>query len=313
MSHKNLRIGLVDLDTSHPNSFMPVLKEMGYEVAAVFDGGVINPEGYAEKFAREFGIAHVCGSVEEMVDLVDVAFIHSCDWDLHVERARPFVEAGKAVFIDKPLAGNVRDLRQMTEWVRGGARITGGSSLRNCVEVREWKALGIPKEEWVFALVGCAVDEFNYGIHAYSMLHGLMGPGVRHARYLGTGGGQRQFELVWEDGRRGVVSVGKTAGYLPFYANVVTQKRVDYIKSDNTKLYRALLETILPYLAGEEPAPLAIEELVEVELAAIAAKLSYEQGGVSIALNEIPEDYAGYDGAAFAVSYKELKYPATKA
>ncbi|TMV46470.1 oxidoreductase [Paenibacillus mesophilus] len=308
----SLRIGLVDLDTSHPVSFIPVLREMGHEVAAVYDGGVINPEGFAEKFAKDHGIPKVCATVEDMVGLVDVALIHSCDWDLHIERARPFVEAGKAVFIDKPLAGNVRDLKQIVKWVQEGARITGGSSLHCCVEVREYNALGIPKEEWVYALAGCAVDEFNYGIHAYSMLHGIMGPGVRHARYLGTGGGQRQMELTWDDGRRGIVSVGKTAGYLPFYANVVTQKRVDYIKVDNGKLYRALLETILPYLAGEAPAPIAIEQLVEVELSAIAAKLSYEQEGAAVALNEIPDDYAGYDGAAFAVSYKELKYPKAK-
>ncbi|MDF2716808.1 MAG: hypothetical protein K0R28_3733, partial [Paenibacillus sp.] len=295
---KSLRIGLVDLDTSHPVSFIPVLREMGHEVAAVYDGGVINPEGFAEKFAQDHGIPNVCATVEDMVGLVDVALIHSCDWDLHIERARPFVEAGKAVFIDKPLAGNVRDLRQIVEWVKGGARITGGSSLRVCVEVQEYNALGVPKEDWVYALAGCAVDEFNYGIHAYSMLHGLMGPGVRHARYLGTGGGQRQMELTWDDGRRGIVSVGKTAGYLPFYANVVTQKRVDYIKVDNGKLYRALLETILPYLAGEAPAPIAIEQLIEVELSAIAAKLSFEQEGAAVSLNEIPDDYAGYDGAA---------------
>lgn len=309
---KSLRIGFVDLDTSHPGSFIPVLKEMGHELTAAYDGGVIHPSGYAEKFAQEQGIAKVCGTLEEMAELIDVALIHSCDWDLHIERAKPFVEAGKAVFIDKPLAGNVRDLRQIADWAKGGARITGGSSLRNCAEVQEWRSLGVPKEDWVYALAGCGVDEFNYGIHAYSMLHGLMGPGVRSARYIGTGGGQRQMELAWEDGRRGVVSVGKTSGYLPFYANVVTQKRSDYIKAENKLLYRALLETIMPYFAGEEEAPLPMEQLIEIELAAIAAKLSYEQGGAAVALNEVPEDYAGYDGAAFAVSYKELKYPSAK-
>lgn len=309
---KSLRIGLVDLDTSHPGTFVPILREMGHEVAAVYDGGAIYPSGYAAKFAGDHQISGVCDSVEDMIDLVDVAIIHSCNWDVHIERARPFVEAGKAVFIDKPMAGNVRDLRQIADWVKGGAIITGGSSLRTCDEVCEWQGLGIPKEEHVYALVGCGVDEFNYGIHAYAMLHGLMGPGVRSARYLGTGGGQRQMELAWDDGRRATVSVGTTGGYLPFYANIVTQKRVDFVKADNKKLYRSLLGTVLPYLAGEAPAPIAIEHLIEIELAAIAAKLSYERGGDVVALNEVPEHYAGYDGAAFAVSYKELKFPSAK-
>lgn len=304
-----LRIGLVDLDTSHPGSFIPVLQEMGHVIAAVYDGGSIHPPGYAEKFAQDHGIAHVCDTIQEMVGLVDAAFIHGCNWDQHVERSRPFVEAGVAVFIDKPLAGNIGDLRQIAEWVQGGARITGGSSLMYSRELQEWHGFGVPKEEWVYAIAGCSVDEFNYGIHAFSMLHGLMGPGVRHARYIGTGGGQRQLELTWMDGRRGIVNVGKTAAYLPSYANVVTQKRVDFIKIDSSRLYRALLEAIMPYLAGDGPAPLPIGQLIEVELSAIAAKLSYERGGAVIALPEIPDGYAGYDGAAFAVSYKEMKYP----
>lgn len=306
---KALRIGFVDLDTSHPNSFIPVLRDMGHELAAVYDGGVIHPAGYAETFARDHGIGAVCGSLEEMIERIDVALVHSCDWDLHVERARPFVEAGKAVFIDKPLAGNVRDLRQLEQWVRDGARVTGGSSLRNCVEVQEWRALGIPQEEWVYALSGCAVDEFNYGIHAYALLHGLMGPGVEQARWLGEGGGQSQIELTWQDGRRGVVSVGKTAGYLPFYANIVTQKRVDAFKVDSKKLYRSLLETILPYLAGEAPEPIGFSELAEIEYAAIAAKVSRERSGAPVLLRDVTEQEPGYDGAAFAVSYRAAKYP----
>src|SRR4051812_32668314 len=110
---KTLRIGLVDLDTSHPGTFVPILRDMGHEVTAVYDGGTIYPEGYAEKFAGEHNIPNVCHSLADMIDLVDLAIIHSCDWDIHIERARPFVEAGKAVFIDKPMAGNVKDLQQI--------------------------------------------------------------------------------------------------------------------------------------------------------------------------------------------------------
>lgn len=311
MMRKKLRIGLVDLDTSHPGSFVPLLREMGHEVVAVYDGAAVYPTGYAAIFARDRGIAAVCDTVEEMVDLVDMAIVHSCNWDVHIERAKPFVAADKAVFIDKPLAGNVRDLRQIAGWANGGARVTGGSALRYCREAQSWLALGIPKEEWVYALAGCAVDEFNYGIHAYSLLHGLMGPGVRSVRWLGCSGGQLQMELRWEDGRAGVVGVGKTAGYLPFYANVVTQRRVDSLIVDNGKLYRSLLEAVLPYLAGEAPAPLPIGQLIEAELAAIAGKLSYERGGAAVELRDIPEDDPGYDGAVFAKSYKESKFPAS--
>jgi hypothetical protein len=44
--------------------------------------------------------------------------------------------------------------------------------------------------------------------------------------------------------------------------------------------------------------------LAEIELAAIAARLSLEAGGVEVALADIPESASGYDGAAFGLSYR---------
>jgi hypothetical protein len=309
---KSLRVGLVDLDTSHPANFIPIIRSLGHEVVALFDGGAVYPEGYAQSFARDHGIPTVYESLGEMAAEVDLAFIHSCNWDIHVERARPFIEAGKAVFIDKPLAGNIRDLRQMIAWSEQGALITGGSALRYCYELENWISHNNASEEWVYALAGCSVDEYNYGIHAYTLMHGLMGTGIEQARHLGTNGaGQHQVELSWRDGRQAVISVGTSAGYLPFYATIVTQRKVEHIDVDNSRLYQALLERVLPYFAGETSAPISLEEMAEVEMAAIAAKLSREQGGGIVKLKEIPEHYSGYDGAAFAQHYKKLRVPQT--
>lgn len=59
-------------------------------------------------------------------------------------------------------------------------------------------------------------------------------------------------------------------------------------------------------MAGEASAPAPFEELVEVEMAALAAKRSAELGGQSVRLDELPADFNGYDGAAFARYYKTL-------
>jgi hypothetical protein len=297
-----LRIGMVDLDTSHPASWLPVVRSLGHGVVGVYDSGTVYPEGHAESFASEHGIANVFRSLEEMAESVDTAFVHSCDWDAHVERARLFVRAGKAVLIDKPLAGNLRDLRQLIDWERQGARVTGGSALRYCYEVREWLENHDPRDV-VYACAGCSVDDFNYGIHAYSLLHGLLGPGVESARHLGAHG-QHHVELAWRDGRRAEVSVGETEGYLPFYATVATGSDVTHLEVDSSRLYRALLETALPYLAGDAPAPVPLEALIEPELAAIAARVSERGGGERVFLSEISEDDPGYDGNEFAARYR---------
>ena len=105
-----INIGVVDLDTSHPGAFHEILKEMDdVAVTAVCDMGDVNPPGFAEEYAEERGIETVCKSPEDMVDLVDAAMVQGCDWDRHLKRARPFLEAGKPTFIDKPTFGKLRD------------------------------------------------------------------------------------------------------------------------------------------------------------------------------------------------------------
>lgn len=170
---KALRIGLVDLDTSHPAGWVPIIRSMGHEVVGVYDGGTVYPSGYAEQFALEHTIAYVFTSLKAMAADVDLAIIHSCNWDLHIERARPFVLAGKALLFDKPMAGNLRDLQQIVEWSKSGVRMTGGSALRFCYEAQAWRESHDAKLDWVYAYAGCAVDEFNYGIHAYSLLRAV--------------------------------------------------------------------------------------------------------------------------------------------
>src|SRR5512135_2318886 len=105
-----IRIGLVDLDTSHPHAFVGILQTMaGVEVTALWDGHDVWPPGYDQQFARDHGIASVCSRLEEMPDLVDAAMIHGTNWDTHVEKALVFMKAGKPILIDKPMVGSIAD------------------------------------------------------------------------------------------------------------------------------------------------------------------------------------------------------------
>jgi len=303
-----MRIGVVDLDTSHPQNWIPIERELGHEVAGLWDGGTVHPPGYAEKFAQEHQVPRVFGSLEEMVPEVDCAIVHGCNWDSHLDRARPFVEAGKSVLLDKPVAGCPRDLNRIEAWVADGARISGGSSLRFCYDTRDW--LAQPAEERGTphtVLCGCGVDEFNYGIHAYSMLSGIMGPGIRSVRHLGAGC-QRRIQVNWDDGKQGFLIVGDPGSWLPFHATIVTEKTVSQYQADATNLYRSLLEAVLPYLGGEaDGPPLSITDLLEPERCALAARRSWLDGDREVALSELDEADEGYDGAAFAEGYRKAR------
>jgi hypothetical protein len=304
-----MKIGIVDLDTSHPQNWIPIERELGHEVVGIWDGGAIHPEEYVTKFAADKEVPRIYATLDEMAEDVDLAIVHGCNWETHVPKARPFVAAGKSVLLDKPMAGNLADLRQIVQWVKDGARISGGSSLRFCEEVKEWAAKpveerGVPHT----ALCGCGTDEFNYGIHAYSLLSAVMGPGIRSVRHL-QAGPQHRIQVNWHDDRTALLVVGDGA-YIPFYATMVSVKGVSHLVPQAGKLYRALLESTLPYLAGETAeSPSPIEELIEPELCALAARQSWLNGDREVALSDLTEADGGYDGELFAKGYQKMRYP----
>ena len=311
------RIGLVGLCTSHPQNWVPLIRELvasglaDAEITAAWDSGETRPEGFAAEFCKEHQIPHAAGGLAEMVDRVDGVIVHTTNWDRHVEQARPFVDAGKSVLIDKPVVGNLADANQLLDWAQQGARITGGSSLRFVYEVAEFLAEPVEERGEVHtAFAGCGTDEFNYGIHAYSLLSGLMGPGARSVRYLGASG-QKHVRVTWQDGRTGFLAVGAPAGRnvgLPMHVTAVTDKTVRQISVDNSRIYRALLEAVLPYLAGAaaEP-PLTASELLEPELIAVAARESWRGGGGEVFLTDLRQDDPGYDGTQFAIGYRRAR------
>ena len=304
-----MKLGIVDLDTSHPENWIPIERDLGHEVVGVWDGGSVHPHGYAEKFAVAHKIPKVFSTLEEMVPAVDGAIIHGCDWDTHVAKARPFVAAGKAVLLDKPLAGKPRDLTEIRDWLLRGARITGGSSLRFCRETRNWLARPIAQRGMPHTVIcGCGVDDFNYGIHAYAMLSGIMGPGIARVRHLGKNV-QRRIEVQWADGRCGLLIVGRQEGWTPFHATILTEKGVTQFQPDVQTLYRGLLEVALPFLSGEtQVPPVAAAALAEPELAALAALKSWSESDRTVALTELSPADPGYAGAAFAAEYRRNKY-----
>ena len=245
-----MRIGIVDLDTSHPQNWIPLERELGHEVVGIWDGGAVHPAGYVQKFAEEHQVPKVYEKLENMVGEVDCAVIHGCDWDTHVEKARPFVEADRAVLLDKPMVGDMEGVQQLLEWAARGKRIFGGSSLRFAAEVREYLAEPVEERGKTHtAFAGCGTDEFNYGIHAYALLSGLMGPGIRSVRYLGASA-QKHLQVQWKDGRIGYLCIGEGA-WLPFHITAGTDRQVRQITCEPARLYRNLLEAALPYLAGE--------------------------------------------------------------
>ncbi len=304
-----MKIGLVDLDTSHPEAFVPLLRERGHEIAGVWDGGSVHPAGFAREFVGKNQIPKVFEKLEDMANEIDGAIVHACDWDTHVEKARLFLDEGKSVLVDKPLAGRSSDLGVLAQWVAQGRRIAGGSALLYCVEAAEWKVSATDERgELRTVFCGCGVDEFNYGIHGYAMALTFAGFDVESVQYLGPSGRQNVIELSHTSSVRSILQIGPSEAWLPFYATLVTTRQVRQVTVDSSKLYAALLDATLPFLEGKtDVPPLAADALILPERCALAALASKQSGGRTVPLSEIP--VTAYDGAAFARGYRASKYP----
>lgn len=304
-----MRIGIIDIDTSHPENWIPIERELGHEVVAVWDGGSVHPAGYVSDFARKHAIERVCRSLEEMIPLVDLAIIHGVDWDTHLDKALPFVQAGKAVLIDKPFAGNLINLQTVESWLARGGRVAGGSSLWFAEEVQEYHRTRDVDDPPQTVFCGCGVDEFNYGIHGYTLACALMGSGALSVRHLGQEG-QRRVLVRYPGGRTAILAVGAAKQWLPYYATAITRKGVWTRILDHNRLYRSFLTAVLPYLSGEVAQPPVLpRDLLQPERIALAAQLSWRDHDREVPLDDTDLLRARYDGAAFARQYRAARYP----
>jgi len=301
-----LRIGMVDLDTSHPGAWIKIIRELnsGADVVAVYDGGAVYEKGYAKEFAAQSGVASVCESLDEMVELVDVAFIHGVNWDLHVERARPFIEAGKGVFIDKPMAGNIGDLDTILKWHESGAGITGGASPRDCREVMDWKSNLAADERIISVFASTSLDEFNYACHAVEMIGGLLGRGARSVDYIG-GGTSEIYRIVYEPNLQVILQLECPSHH--FFMAVTTDKNIYHFRVDPAGIYEAIVRRLIPFFKGDGNAVSPMTELIESIRILLCCRKARETGA-SAALRNLSASDAGFDGASFAKKYRKDKF-----
>jgi len=293
------RIGLVDLDTSHPRAFTAILRTIpGVDVTALWDNHDVWPPGYEERFASEHGIPHVCARLEEMPGLVDAAMILGTDWDAHLDRALVFMKEKIPVLIDKPVVGSVRDCERLLDMQeKYGAPVFGGSSLRYAREVTALRAAIATREEIASVAAAGPGDFFSYGIHTTEMLQGFAGAGIRSVRAV-MRHGVPVITVTYGDGLVGLLHLQTGASEWSLGACTTGGMRTTTVAVEG--LYEPFLRTFAAFCAGEETA-FEIAAPLEAVRVHLAAEISLRKG-TEIALAAVPAD-AGFDGGAFASAY----------
>ena len=243
--------------------------------------------GYAEALAG-YGIELV-ERPEQMLGRIDAVMIESQQGSRHLERARPFLEAGLPTFVDKPFAETVADADAMIALAeRHGAPVLSCSALRYDPQVRAALArteqLGsvLSADVWTAAALHPGNPGLlHYGIHGVEMLYALMGGGCRSVQYAGTEKGDVTCG-VWPSGHVGTVR-GLREGQYGFGAVVHYERGNEVFAVEGAAFYRELLKVFVEMCKTRE-APLPYGVLREVIAFCGASNASRKAGGAPVRL-----------------------------
>ena len=302
------RIGTVNIDTSHAPSFAEIfLKGNDGRYTAVYNDA-FRTDDEVNAFIEKFGLDKRYYKLDEMAKNVDLAFIQGCNWDRHLELAKPFIDAGVPVFVDKPLAGNLKDLKAFEKLAAEGKKIIGTSAMRYTYEHESFFA--IPESdrgEIMHISVMVGVDEFNYAIHAVESIMGFLGD-VKpvSTRYIGTGNVAGadcdSYYVHFENGATAAYHICKK-GWQPSTALVLTAKTSYAYKIDSNKVYEAMLKQVSAYMKGEPNKIATVEQMTDSVKIMLAGIKSRANGGSEAKISELTENDPSFDGYAFEEFY----------
>ena len=296
----DLRIGIIGLDTSHVTAFTRLINDAkskdhvpGGRVVAAFKGGSADIESsasrveeYTSQLQTNFGVK-IVPTIEELCQQVDVVLLESVDGRPHLEQARPVIQAGKPLFIDKPLAGSLRDAVEIYRLARAAkVPVFTSSSYRfydSLVAVQKTNIGDIRAAiSWGPAhLEAHHPDLFWYGIHPTEALFTILGPGCESVSRTTTD----DTDVItghWSGGRVGTLHALKHGGA----HKVVVFGSKGIAEQKGSGDYAPLVREIMKFFQTGV-APVSSEESLAIYTFMEAADESKRRGGATVKLKEL--------------------------
>ena len=237
----------------------------------------------AVKVARAARIPNIVERPEDVIGAVDAVIIATDKGWEHVERCRPFVEAGLPIFVDKPLVDNARDLDVFRQWIAGGALIMSSSCMAYAKEFLPYRLQTHELGQLRYASITTPKSWERYGIHALSAVYPILGPGFLSGRNTGTA----ERNVVHFKHASGVdvtvVAIDDMYGGFGCLQLCGTAASVQVQFKDTFYAFKEQLADFVRFLeTGVRPYPFSeTEELMRMVIAGIQSR---EQGGAEINL-----------------------------
>ncbi len=280
-----LRIGMVGVNTSHADAFARIFNGTADEPPRLDSGKVVaiwgnpdDPERVAN-LTETHSIESAVSDPAKMIGSVDAVLVvdDTGGGALHAGLARPFLEAGLPVFIDKPMTTAYADAVALFDLADAhNAPLLSCSALRFAVEIEAARnALAAVGTLSSIVSVGPG-DWFYYGVHAVELMGVVAGTGAswvhRHTLL------DKDITVIgYEDGPAAVVETLRDAAYVfhltAFGADGFTTVHVEDAIGFYTNTMRAFAT-----MAETGIAPLRREQTLEVIAILEAGNRSAERG-----------------------------------
>jgi predicted dehydrogenase len=295
-----IRTGIIGTDTSHATAFTEAMNKTnnnacvpGAKVVAAYKGGSADipssasrGEEYAAKLRDSFGVRFY-NTIEELCKNVDAVLLESVDGRPHLEQARPVIKAGKILFVDKPMAGSLKDVIEIFRLANEAkVPVFSSSSLRFGADTRKVQNGSIGKVAYAETYGPCEIEPhhpelFWYGVHGVESLFAVMGVGCVSVTRTNTPDGAIEVRGEWPGGRVGVFREAKDR---KFHGSARGEKGEAPIGSFDG--YGPLVAEIVKFFKTRVP-PVDERETIEIFAFMEASEQSKSQGGKPIRIDEV--------------------------
>ncbi|MFA6568694.1 MAG: Gfo/Idh/MocA family oxidoreductase [Victivallales bacterium] len=228
----------------------------------------------AEKVAKCSLIPHVVDRPEDFIGNVDAVIIATDIGGEHVKRARPFIEAGLPVFIDKPLCDNRKDLEIFRKWVAEENKpVMSSSCMRYAKEFMPYHRRTEELGQLRFVSMPMAKKWETYGIHALEAIYPIVGPGFETIQNIGT----CERNIVHMTHKRGidiVIACIKDVQYGGALRLSGTAGNITITSNDTFYAFKAQLQAFVDFLrSGKYPFPFSeTDELMQLVIGGIESR-----------------------------------------
>ena len=293
-----IRIGMIGLDTSHVVAFTETINNPkakghvpGAKVIAAFKGGSPDIEssasrvdGYTKTLQEKYGV-EICDTIEELCTKVEAVMIESVDGRPHLEQARKVIAAGKILYLDKPMAGSLKDVLEIFRLAEEAkVPVFSSSSLRYGKATQAVRNGSIGKVEVARTTSPASIEKhhpdlFWYGVHGCEALFTVMGRGCESVVRSTTEEGKIVVTGIWKGNRTGIFLEGK--GYSGIAKGEKGEAKVGSFDG-----YQPLVAEVVKFFKTRKP-PVSAGETIELFAFMEAADESKRQNGKAVLIADV--------------------------